>query len=201
MHGEAVEMFKSKTFRKMLISITLVCFCFYGIGLFSNLYSRRVLANQIQDTLDSKVRFWEEQLEQEVTSLLLTQSSLTDDSNLLKLHVLWDSMSSYQRNEAIKQFSYRLLNIKVLHGIAASINTYFPERRMVVSADAPILDEYEEDIFEGYEQFYLTEEGDICLTVYFPFYGSPREDKLPHYYIRTTITPLYAAGYAVGNAG
>lgn len=110
-------------------------------------------------------------------------------------------MSSYQRNEAIKQFSYRLLNIKVLHGIAASINTYFPERRMVVSADAPILDEYEEDIFEGYEQFYLTEEGDICLTVYFPFYGSPREDKLPHYYIRTTITPLYAAGYAVGNAG
>lgn len=182
-------MFKSKTFRKMLISITLVCFCFYGIGLFSNLYSRRVLANQIQDTLDSKVRFWEEQLEQEVTSLLLTQSRLTDDSNLLKLHVMWDSMSSYQRNEAIKQFSYRLLNIKVLHGIAASINTYFPERRMVVSADAPILDEYEEDIFEGYEQFYLTEEGDICLTVYFPFYGSPREDKLPHYYIRTTITP------------
>ena len=94
MHGEAAEMFKSKTFRKMLISITLVCFCFYGIGLFSNLYSRRVLANQIQDTLDSKVRFWEEQLEQEVTSLLLTQSSLTDDSNLLKLHVMWDSMSS-----------------------------------------------------------------------------------------------------------
>nr|WP_308623754.1 histidine kinase [uncultured Eisenbergiella sp.] len=182
-------MFKSKTFRKMLISITLVCFCFYGIGLFSNLYSRRVLAKQIQDTLDSKVRFWEEQLEQEISSLLLTQSSLMDDSNLLKLHVMWDSMSSYQRNESVKQFSYRLLNIKVLHGIAGSIKTYFPERKMVISADAPILEEYEDDIFEGYEQSFLSEEGNICLTVYFPFYVNPRKDRLPHYYIRTTITP------------
>lgn len=52
-------MYHSRTFHKMLISITLVCLCFYGIGLFSNQYSRNVLSHQIQDTLDSKVHFWE----------------------------------------------------------------------------------------------------------------------------------------------
>ena len=129
----------------MLISITLVCLCFYGIGLFSNQYSRNVLSHQIQDTLDSKVHFWEEQLQQETDSLLLTQSSLTNDASLLKLHVAWDSLSNYQRYEAVKQFSYRLLNVKVLHSIAASIKTYFPDRKIVISADSPILDSYEED--------------------------------------------------------
>ena len=117
------QMYHSRTFHKMLISITLVCLCFYGIGLFSNQYSRNVLSHQIQDTLDSKVHFWEEQLQQETDSLLLTQSSLTNDASLLKLHVAWDSLSNYQRYEAVKQFSYRLLNVKVLHSIAASIKT------------------------------------------------------------------------------
>lgn len=62
------QMYHSRTFHKMLISITLVCLCFYGIGLFSNQYSRNVLSHQIQDTLDSKVHFWEEQLQQETDS-------------------------------------------------------------------------------------------------------------------------------------
>ena len=188
------QMYHSRTFHKMLISITLVCLCFYGIGLFSNQYSRNVLSHQIQDTLDSKVHFWEEQLQQETDSLLLTQSSLTNDASLLKLHVAWDSLSNYQRYEAVKQFSYRLLNVKVLHSIAASIKTYFPDRKIVISADSPILDSYEEDDYGDFKQACLNEDGSICLTIFFPYNMNPSNRKIPHFYIRTTITPKTLQG-------
>ncbi|MFR8339826.1 MAG: hypothetical protein ACLVAW_25855 [Eisenbergiella massiliensis] len=148
-----------------------------------------MLSHQIQDTLDSKVHFWEEQLQQETDSLLLTQSSLTNDASLLKLHVAWDSLSNYQRYEAVKQFSYRLLNVKVLHSIAASIKTYFPDRKIVISADSPILDSYEEDDYGDFKQACLNEDGSICLTIFFPYNMNPSNRKIPHFYIRTTITP------------
>ena len=150
--------------------------------------------HQIQDTLDSKVHFWEEQLQQETDSLLLTQSSLTNDASLLKLHVAWDSLSNYQRYEAVKQFSYRLLNVKVLHSIAASIKTYFPDRKIVISADSPILDSYEEDDYGDFRQACLNEDGSICLTIFFPYNMNPSNRKIPHFYIRTTITPKTLQG-------
>ncbi len=56
-------MFKSKTFRKMLISITLVCFCFYGIRSLQQPIQPQG-AGKIQGYSGFKVRFWEEQLEQ-----------------------------------------------------------------------------------------------------------------------------------------
>lgn len=180
--------YKSKTFSKMLISITIVCLCFYCIGLLSNVYSRFILSKQIRDTLDSKATFWEKQIDQQVMSLLLAQSSLSGDKELLELYVMWDNMSNYQRSYEIKQFSNRLLNIKILHNITESIKTYFPDRKMVISAGSPILDYYENDEFFHYDQIYISDNGKIYLTTYFPLKMNQEARKKPTYYIRTEIS-------------
>lgn len=183
-------MYRSKTFGKMLLSIFLICLCFLGIGIFIILYSKNAFSDQLHDTMDAKVRFWQEQLDQEISTLLVEQSSLLDDRDIVNLHMLWDSNSIYEQTEMIKSVSQRLLNVKVLHEIATSVKVYFPERSMVISADAPIYDEYEEDMYYDFEQISLQDNGSIYLTVYFPL--KLRSDIFsapPHYYIRASITP------------
>ena len=181
-------MYKSKTFGKMLISISLVCLCFFFIGIFIILYSRSAFSSQLQDMLDSKVRFWQEQLDREMSALLLEQSSLMDDSTLIRYHVMWENSSVYERTEMIKTISQRLLNVKVLHEITDSIKVYFPERRVMISADAPIYDEYEKDGYYDFEQISL-QEGTLYLTVYSPLKLRDTSSAPPNYYIRAAITP------------
>ena len=77
--------------------------------------------------MDAKVRFWQEQLDQEISTLLVEQSSLLDDRDIVNLHMLWDSNSIYEQTEMIKSVSQRLLNVKVLHERATSVKVYFPE--------------------------------------------------------------------------
>lgn len=182
-------MYRSKTFKKMLISVILVCLCFYGIGLAGSLYERKVLSDQLQNTLDSKVRFWKGRLDTEIDSIMLAQSSLMDDDNLLRLHVLWDSLSVYQRHEMIRSISSRLLNIKIQHGIIDSVVTYFPERKATISADSPIFNSYEEDQYEGYQPVCLKENGEICITVFFPLNIKADKAALPHIYTRAILSP------------
>ena len=173
-------MYRSRTFKKMLISIILICLCFYGIGLFSSLYERKVLSDQLQDTLDSKVRFWKGRLETEMDSILLAQSSMMDDDNLLRLHVMWESLSVYQRHEMIRSISSRLLNIKIQHGIVDAVTIHFPERKVVISADSPIFDTYEEEQYADNRQIYREEDGRIRLTVYLPL-NIKADENVPPY--------------------
>ena len=183
-------MYRSKTFGKMLISIFLICQCFLAIGVFIILYSRNAFSSQLHDTMDAKARFWQEKLDQEISTLLMEQSSLVDDRNIINLHMLWDNYSIYEQTEMIKSVSQRLLNVKVLHEIASSVGVYFPEKHIVISADAPIYGEYTADEYYNYKQITLQEDGNIYLTVYFPL--KLRDDDssaLPHYYIRASITP------------
>lgn len=183
-------MYRSRTFKKMIISIILICLCFYGIGLFSSLYERKVLSDQLQDTLDSKVRFWKGRLETEMDSILLAQSSMMDDDNLLRLHVMWESLSVYQRHEMIRSISSRLLNIKIQHGIVDEVTIHFPERKVVISADSPIFDTYEEEQYADNRQIYREEDGRIRLTVYLPLNIKADENVPPYIYIRAALTPF-----------
>ena len=182
-------MYRSKTFRKMLISISLICLCFYGIGIFSNHYSKQILSGQLQATLDSRVGFWSRQLEQEMSALLLAQSSLANDSEPLNLYVLWDSYSIYQRNITVKTLSGRLLNIKVLHDMAESIRLYCPRQKKVISADSPIYDVYEEHEEGVKEPICLEEDGTIRLTTAYPLNIRTRTENVPYFYIQSVITP------------
>ncbi len=183
-------MYRSKTFGKMLISIFLICLCFLAIGVFIILYSKNAFSSQLHDMMDAKARFWQEQLDQEISTLLMEQSSLVDDRNIINLHMLWDDYSIYEQTEMIKSVSQRLLNVKVLHEIASSVGVYFPERHIVISADAPIYDEYSTDEYYNYKQITLQEDGNIYLTVYFPLkLRNDDSSALPLYYVRASITP------------
>ena len=99
-----------------------------------NNYSKQVLAGQIRDTLDAKVDFWRSQLDQEITSLLVAQSTLLDDTDLRRLYVMWDNLSVYQRQEAVKAVSSRLMNLKMQYEIAGSVRVYLSERKKVISS-------------------------------------------------------------------
>ena len=90
-------MYRSKTFGKMLISIFLICLCFLAIGIFIILYSKNAFSSQLHDMMDAKVRFWQEQLDQEISTLLMEHSSLVDDRNIINLHMLWNDYSRYEQ--------------------------------------------------------------------------------------------------------
>lgn len=173
----------------MLLSISLICLCFYGIGIFSNHYSKQILSDQLQATLDSRVGFWNRQLQQEMSALLLAQSSLANDNEPLNLYVLWDNYSVYERSKAIKTLSGRLLNIKVLHDVAESIQLYCPRQRTVISADSPIYDEYEETGEGMSDPICLKEDGTIRLTTPYPLNIRKRTESEPYFYVQSVITP------------
>lgn len=182
-------MYRSKTFGKMLLSISLICLCFFCIGIFIILYSRSAFSSQLQDMLDAKVRFWQEQLDREIGALLLEQSSMMDDSILIRYHVMRENSSTYEQTEMVKEIAQRLLNVKVLHEITDNVRVYFPDRKTVISADSPIYDGYEQDEYYDFEQITLQESGNLYLTVFSPLKLRNASSAPPNYYIRCTITP------------
>lgn len=173
----------------MLLAIALVCSCFYILGVISNQIGKGLLERQIAHTMKARVDFWAEKMEQEIESLLITQSSLVSDSNLLELYVLGDHMSNYAQIDAVKQLSYRLMNVKILHKIVSSIEVFFPKQNMRVSADAPIKDTYSKDIYYDYQTVCFGEEHRLYLTIFSPIYIGKPLRKTPNFYIRVEVTP------------
>lgn len=173
----------------MLLAIALVCSCFYILGFISNQIGKTLLERQIARTMKARVDFWAEKMEQEMESLLITQSSLVSDSNLLELYVLGDHMSDYAQIDAVKQLSYRLMNVKILHKIVSSIEVFFPKQNMRISADSPIKDSYDKDAFYDYQTVYFGEKQTLYLTIFSPIYiGNPLK-QTPNFYIRVEVTP------------
>lgn len=182
------SIFNSRIFRRMLISIALVCGCFYALGLISNSYSRRVLKKQILQNISSKVDFFKIQLDQNIDSILKAQNTLVNNNNALSLNVLWDGDWNYDMTRLVHRISSQLSEIKELHNIADTTSLYFPRKKVRINAVHPIVELYDEDFYYDYYQVFTGSDGVISLTTYFPVQLPNNKGRGASYYCRTTIT-------------
>lgn len=172
----------------MLISIALVCGCFYAMGLITNSYSRYVLKKQILQNISSKVDFLKIQLNQNIESILKAQNTLVNNNNALSLNISWDGDWNYDMTRLVHNISRQLSEIKELHNIAHMTSLYFPRKKIRINAVHPIVEVYDEDFYYDYYPVFTNSDGVISLTTYFPVQLPKSKGRGAAYYCRTTIT-------------
>lgn len=167
------KMLNMKSFKKMILLILLICVCFYLLGLFSNQYSKKVVTEKIMEQMDVKAEVWKDDLEQQIDSLLLAQSNLSQDTKLSEINLTWEYMTPYEQYRSTVELSERLREIKVLHSLVESIKVYFENTKISISSGYPMKDYFEKIDFFEYNQIKIDRDRGIYITTYFPV-GMPK---------------------------
>jgi two-component system sensor histidine kinase YesM len=95
-------------FTKIVLIFLIVISPLYVFGAQINEWGAEIVKNEISKSLRSQIEFYSSSLEKEIDRMIRLQREYVNDDDLLALSLTVDSMSDFQRAEAIKRFQIRL---------------------------------------------------------------------------------------------
>lgn len=177
---------EQRAFRKMLSVILLIFLCIFGISTAINNYSRKILAGQLLEMVDGKAESWVNDLERQINSLLMIQSSMLTDDSVQKISVFWNGMSNYEKTEIAKKLSDRLAEVKILHSLVSDISVCYTHKGFQINGDMTVKETLDLEKMRKAEQVFADDTG-IYLTMYYPV-CAPGKSENSIYFIQSYIS-------------
>lgn len=112
MSGSMVRLFRSSSiFTKTIVLLLLFAVPMYGISLLMNYSGSEHMREQIFESIRSRVHFYLKSLEEEMSRIDRLKMQFITDGDLLRLSVLADQMSNYDRRGAVLRLQQKLQNV------------------------------------------------------------------------------------------
>lgn len=122
-------------FTKLVLTFLIVISPLYALGTRINEWGADIVKHEISKSLQSQVQFYRTLLENEVDRMVRLQREYVNDDDLLALGLTEDSMSTYQRIEAMTRFQRRLELMKQSSIYVERASVYIPLISRKISTD------------------------------------------------------------------
>ncbi|NOU71392.1 HAMP domain-containing protein [Paenibacillus sp. LMG 31458] len=122
-------------FTKLVLAFLIVISPLYALGTRINEWGADIVKNEISKSLQSQVQFYRTLLENEIDRMVSLQREYVNDDDLLALSLTEDSMSTYQRIEAMKRFQRKLELMKQSSIYVERASAYIPLISRIVATD------------------------------------------------------------------
>lgn len=121
-------------FQKLILVLSILVLLIGILGLYGNKAEQQTIRDTVIESLESKVVFYLSSLESEVRRLQSITYSYMNDIDFMKLAMVYDSLSDYQRTDLILRVQDKMRDIKAISEYVENIYLYLPQVPRSVNA-------------------------------------------------------------------